>query len=192
MWIDELAELMPPPAIEARGAIAQTADWERAEVELGVKLPADYRAFLDRWGAGSIGPFMHPYTPAAGFHPVITLPSGVTGEARAYASLKENHPASLVWPVYPAHGSLMSFAVTDNGDYVGWLVGPGDPNDWPVAVVDDEYGNMQVFDGLTFGPFLLGVVTGRIRPEAFPDDLWNKTPLRFSPSQPQEKFLKAE
>ena len=37
----------------------------------------------------------------------------------------------------------------------------------------------QVFEGVTFGPFLVGLVTGSIRPEAFPD-LWTDTPLGFT------------
>lgn len=182
MWIDLLAEQMPPAAVEARTEADH--DWTRAADGLPVPLPREFRAFVDRWGTGTIGGFINLYTPAQGYHRVITLPDAVLSQADNYAQLKENHPTRMTLPVFPQPGSLMSFGVTDNGDYLGWVVGSGDADSWPVAVLDEEQRELQVFKDVTFGPFLLGVVTGSIRPEAFPEDLWDDTPLDFAPNPP--------
>lgn len=188
MWIDELAGVMPPPAAHERGAPATPQDWARAEAGLGHAIPADFRAFVDRWGPGRIGDFLGLDTPAPGYHPVMTLPGSALSEARAYDKLREHHPASHPWPVFPQPGSFLAFGTTDNGDHLGWIVDEGDPGNWPVAVVDDEYSTREVFEDLRFGPFLLELVTGRLRPRAFPDDLWDSLPLSFTPLAASDRF----
>lgn len=188
MWIDELAVLMPPPAAEERGAVASDSDWQRATEALGFVPPADFRAILDRWGPGMIGGFLGLDTPAPGYHPVATLPRSVQAQAEGYGQLKGNHPSLHPWPEFPALGSFMRLGVTDNGDYLGVLVGPGSPDSWPAAVFEDEYSGLEVFEDLTFGPFLLGIVTGRVRPDTFPDDLWDDLPMGFDPALPQAKY----
>lgn len=75
--------------------------------------------------------------------------------------------------------------VTDNGDYLGWIVGQGAPDTWPVAIWADEARTAAVIDGMTFGPFLVDLVRGKIRPADFPDDLWDN-PWAFEPREPRE------
>lgn len=180
MWLDELSVLMPPPA-DARRPAVSAEDWARAEAGLGFALPPDFKTFAETWGPGDIGGFFRAYTPISGYHPAISLPSGTLGQARAYATLKGNDPSFYPLPAFPAEGSLMSLAVTDNGDYIGLVVGPGETSRWPTAVLDSESRRVQVFEGQGFGPVILGVVSGALRPEQFPKDLWETTPLRFEP-----------
>lgn len=48
--LDELTSLVPPPD-ETPPAV----DWDAARGALGVDLPADYRALVERYGAGNLG-----------------------------------------------------------------------------------------------------------------------------------------
>ena len=183
-WISELNALMPPPPAEQRRVDWSADDWARVEVDLGRPIPADFRAFINGWGAGRLGDFLSPYVPAGPYHPAIVMPAAVRGPAGDYAMLKSPHPGFTL-PDFPADGSLMTFAVTDNGDYLGWIVGPGDPGSWPVAIWGDEERAAEVFDGESFGPFIVQLVQGGIRPAAFPDDLWDDSPWAFEPRSPR-------
>lgn len=180
MWIDDLALLIPPPPAEERTVTIEAGDWKAAEQKLGRPFPPDFKQFVETWGPGYIGNFVAFYTPTGNYSTAILLPAAVERPAKAYAELKQNWPAKYALPDFPADGSLMTAGVTDNGDYVGWIVSDAPPETWPVAVWGDEDGMPQVFEGVTFGPFLVGLVTGSIRPEAFPPQLWNDTPLGFT------------
>lgn len=186
MWVDELSMLMPPPADAQRTAIS-AEDWARVEAGIGFALPSDFKTFAEIWGPGDIGGFFRAYTPIAGYHPVMSLPSGTLGQAKAYATLKDNDPSFYPLPAFPAEGSLMSLAVTDNGDHIGLIVGSGETSRWPVAVLDSESRRVQVFEEAGFGPVLLGVVSGALRPADFPQDLWDATPLGFEPLTPKSE-----
>ena len=165
---------------------AQTAAWSEVEEALGVALPGDFKAFSSRWGAVSVGDFLTLYTALPGFHPVITWPSAALGQARAYASLHAHGGDFHPLPAFPQTGSLLSFAVTDNGDYVGWIIKEGNPADWPIAVLDEESRQVETFE-MGVAPFLLGVIAGEIRPRAFPDDLWDGGPLNARQLTPKQR-----
>lgn len=174
IWMDEIATFMPP---QDPAPVAQTAAWSGVEEALGVSLPDDLKAFSTRWGAVSVGDFLTLYTVLPGFHPVMTWPSAAQGQAQAYATLRAHGGDFYPLPAFPQTGSMLSFAVTDNGDYLGWIIDTGNPADWPIAVLDEESRQVETFD-MGIGPFLLGLIKGEIRPRAFPDDLWDDLPLK--------------
>lgn len=47
--VGQIAELMPPPA-----SAVVASPWDEAPSEVGFAFPADYREFVDLYGAGSI------------------------------------------------------------------------------------------------------------------------------------------
>ena len=180
MWIDDLAELIPPPSAQERAVTVKANDWKVVEDRLGRPFPPDFKLFVEVWGPGAIGEFVSFYTPAGNYSGAILAPKAVEAPARAYAELNLNWPTKYLLPNFPDNGSLMTAGVTDNGDYVGWIVSDARPDTWPVAVWGDEDGVPQVFEGVTFGRFLVGLITGLIRPAAFPPQLWDGEPMTFS------------
>lgn len=168
-WATELHRVMPPPA-EIRAA-PSAADWTAAETELGVTLPADYKQFLSVWGAPSIGRFFYLFAPGHP-NPVADLKKKADYVTYALSTLKAHHPRTYTAPVFPEAGGFLAWGITDNGDFLGWMVTGNDPDQWPAAVWGEEDGTPEVFEGIGFGGLLLGIVTGSIRPEAFPD-IWD-------------------
>lgn len=83
--------------------------------------------------------------------------------------------------MFPEAGGFLAWGLTDNGDFLGWMVMGRDPEAWPAAVWREEDGTPEVFEGTGFGALLTGIVTGTIRPAAFPDDVWNEVPLTMEP-----------
>lgn len=106
------------------------------------------------------------------------MPGAVFAFVETYATLKAHHPATFAMPIIPGPGGFLPFGITDNGDYLGWIIAPGDPDRWKVAVLQDEDGMPEV-TGMSFGPFILAFLRGNFRPEAFPDDLYETLPLGF-------------
>ncbi len=174
-WIDELTELLPPPA---PSQAVETIDWSSQEDALGVEVPEDFKVFVATYGAkgGALGDFIQILSPVTSKRSV-QLARAAVRENDAYATLKAHHPHAFPLQILPEPGSFLPWAVTDNGDYLGWIVGDGPSSDWPVAVLDDESGVPEVFE-ISFGDFMVGLVKGEITPSAFPGNLYMK-PMRF-------------
>ena len=63
MSLELLLKVLPPP-IEPYG-IDPGETWAKAEDELGIRLPSDYRQFVDRYGTGCIDGFLWVHSPLA-------------------------------------------------------------------------------------------------------------------------------
>lgn len=175
MWLDDLGALMPPPAAPLGGE----ARWEAVETATGLPVPADFKDFVAAYGEGGIGGFIWPLHPGSA-NRTLEMAHAVPAIDAAYATLRDGHPGRFPLPSLPAQGSFLPWALTDNGDYLGWIVTGRDAGSWPVAVLDDEDGTPERFD-MALGPFLVGLVAGEVRPRAFPPDVFEALPLRFEP-----------
>ena len=171
-WLDTLREIAPPPA-EVR-ELPGAAERSAAEAALKVGLPRDYVAFAEAWGPAYVGQFFHVFAPVPGRNGLVEKARGVT---EALSTLKAHHPQRCTAPVFPEAGGFLAWGLTDNGDFLGWMVTGRDPEAWPAAVWGEEDGTPEVFEGTGFGALLAGIVTGSIRPAAFPADVWDELPL---------------
>ncbi|MDO5621554.1 MAG: hypothetical protein Q4G24_08810 [Paracoccus sp. (in: a-proteobacteria)] len=109
------------------------------------------------------------------------LPHATISASEAYAILKRHHPTQLIHPNYPESGSMLMGGRTDNGDYLGWVIDRDLPlEQWAFAIWGHEE-DVRKLEGVTFGQFIVGVVKGDIRPEEFPDDIWDAVPLSYQP-----------
>lgn len=176
MWLDDLIAAMPPPVSPLGGE----AGWEAVESATGLPVPSDLKAFVAAYGEGGIGGFIWLLHPGSA-NRTVEMARAVPAIDAGYATLRQGHPASFPLPSLPAEGSFLPWALTDNGDHLGWIVEGRDPDLWPVAVLDDEDGVPERFP-LPLGAFLVGLVTGELRPEAVPPDVFATLPLRFEPA----------
>ena len=140
MWLDDLKATMAPPAIP----LGVEARWDEIQVEAELTIPADFKAFVEAYGEGSIGGFLWLLHPGSA-NRVVEMTGVVRAIDDAYATLRRSHPMTYLLPSLPEQGSFLPWALTDNGDYLGWLVEGCDPDAWPVAVLDDEDGRPERF-----------------------------------------------
>lgn len=141
---------------------------------------------MKTWGPSFIGRFMFAFSPA-GEQPGGELVRNAEYVSGALSQLKAHHSHRMTAPVFPEPGGFLSMGRTHNGDFIGWMTTGGQPENWPVAVWGDEDDSPQVFEGMAFGEFILGVVSGTLRPEAFPDDVWKPVPVTVEPIPPQNR-----
>ncbi|MFE3112391.1 hypothetical protein ACFXKJ_29935 [Kitasatospora indigofera] len=115
--------------------------WDLAEEVAGVRLPADYRAFVDLFGPGGLRGELGVVTP----RPLPGRPIGVgalsrmvnglvNGTGAAFKQMREDSPDLCPYPVHPEPGGLLPWAGNYNGDHCFWLTEGDDPDCWPVVV----------------------------------------------------------
>ena len=132
-WQDHLADLarlVPPPDSPFRAP----ADWATFESENGFRPPADYRALLDAYGAGTFDAPLGGLTIAQPVHPQRTFLEGNRWARDNLRGLQRRFPTlEPPWPVYPEPGGFLPFASDDTSWTVGWLT-HGSADAWTVAI----------------------------------------------------------
>jgi hypothetical protein len=158
---DELLALVAPPEDPP-----PPPDWEAVERDLGVRLPADYKWLVERYGPGSFGRFLHVLTPG-GESQYVRLEAVAR---RAVQLLDSARETGLPLPIPPEE--LLPVAVTDNGDTVYWVRRPADdPDAWHIAANGARNTKWPEFDGGVVA-FLASVMSGAhpvdVLPASFP------------------------
>lgn len=164
--LQELLQVLRAPISPVEPALAE--DLDDAERRLGVRLPADYRAFAEMFGSGSIGGFLHIASPSSR-NEYIRLVDSHEAQVEILHELRDSGAEELPYPIHPEPGGLILWAETSNGDCCYWVADPrDDPDAWPIAVNEarapywfDHPGPMTVF--------LADLVARRIELPIFPD-----------------------
>jgi hypothetical protein len=111
-------------------------DWPAVEAELRVGLPADYRAFVERFGAGSINQELYvdtPFAPSAYFD----LIAAHAEWAQALRQLHHEFPEYQPYPPYPPLGGLLLWGKTNTRVSLSWRTDDPDPDAWPIVLDND-------------------------------------------------------
>ena len=181
MSIEALRKVAPPPAIPIAPFMGS---WGPLELQLRSKLPEDYKSLVRLYGLGSFLDFFFFYLPQSRDR-YVRLEAEISVVCKIFAN-----DESLPYPVWPNPGGLLPVGRTDNGDYIFWLT-EGEPADWRVVVWDRGLilDACETFD-CDLTTFIAGVITGEIRPTAFPEDLLPYeppfTPLAADPPDDEE------
>jgi hypothetical protein len=174
-----LEALLTPP----RTVVAATP-WELSRAEVGFDFPSDYRAFIDRYGGGTLtragtpmrfsvmNPGEDQWCPDgpsgfAGFVDVTVselrprfaggCPDAGPAPRPARPGARPAPPAR--YPVLPDPGGLLAWGSTDDGDCFFWLTQDPDPDRWPVVLWSRCEEAAHRFDG-GMVEFLLAVLRG--------------------------------
>jgi hypothetical protein len=164
--VGQIAELLEPP----RSGHPATP-WKDAAAEVGFEFPADYRAFVDVYGGGSLNDELHLRVPTlrqssgerrtgfAGFVDQTT-----EGLGRSISEMRENALAldddeTYPLPILPEPGGLLIWGTTSNGDMCFWDTSPIDPDRWTVVVFLLSGKIWDRFDG-GMADFLVAMLRG--------------------------------
>ncbi|MFJ5233298.1 SMI1/KNR4 family protein [Kitasatospora sp. NPDC088391] len=148
--------------------------WAASEAWLGLALPADYKAFLDLYGPGSVDGYLELDRPT----------DGGSAEADRLWSTGAADGAAPVpgpWPPHPAEGGLVPWGADAHGNRYWFLTEEPDPDDWRI-VVESEAGEWFETAG-TFTDFLLRCFDRIDRPP-FLARAWPTAGARYHPYAP--------
>jgi len=174
---DRLARLLPRP----HGI--RPKDWTAVRHRLGTDLPADYKAFVDRYGGGYVDGYLWVLEPdcANPYYDLFTSTEERTEANQELWDGGEKKPAE----VDGTGARLIPWASTDNGEFLYWLVRPGvRPDDWTV-MVNEARGPWWEHRETGFSAFLAGTLAGEIHCEI----LWSRYPASPHTFQPSADFV---
>jgi len=128
--LSELRLLLQPPAAPYGAPV----DWAEFERENAFLPPADYRALLDRYGAGTLTAGVGGLVLLQPMHPKRSFLDGNRWMRDNLRGLQRIDPTGVPqWPIYPDAGGFLPFAVDESSWTLGWLA-DGAPDDWTVAI----------------------------------------------------------
>ncbi|MFE3109184.1 SMI1/KNR4 family protein [Kitasatospora indigofera] len=156
--IDDLIRLVEPPANPVHG----NGDWAQAEAALGLGLPADFKALVERYGFGQFVGFISPLTPFGGRNLLVEQAQGLLDGERSF---RRRNPEKCPYPFHPEPGGLLPWAGVDSGARLCWLT-DGEPDSWTVVAWSPRSWYYEAHDVGAVG-FLHGLLSGRITTEAF-------------------------
>jgi hypothetical protein len=133
-------------------------DWNTVQERLGTPLPADYRRFVDRFGAGTVGA-LRVFVPdvAAPEFDLFGLVERVGREAEVF---RASTTPKFGGPYHPQRGGLIPWGEMDGGLYFFWIPAGDDPDVWPVAISDPSWMGTYMPDK-SFSRFLADYMAGK-------------------------------
>ena len=129
-------------------------------MKLGLKLPADYRKFIDTYGSGLFADFYMVYNPFASSELInlIVCVNRVCGYNR---TSQTSNPSRFPYPYFPEPNGLLPWGRDENGNDYFWLR-KGSPATWQV-VQDSNRGSGILLQPYTMTGFLAGVLEGKVK-----------------------------
>ena len=175
MTIDALAVLIPPPDEPCERP--DLRDWAQLEAELGLTFPDDFKQFLWLYGSGKIDDFLWVLNPASANENLHLL----TQLARFTEAMTEVQSYGEIVPykLFPEHGYILPFALTDNGDVMFWITAPHE-GPWRVGIGAARESAWEEWD-MPMTNLLSKILSSDIETPLFPSSFPSK-PAGFSPS----------
>ncbi|MGK5642423.1 SMI1/KNR4 family protein, partial [Streptomyces sp. URMC 126] len=173
--IAHLIQSVPPPQS------AQPKEWHRVEAQMGTALPTDYKQLVDTYGGGVFDDaiwLLEPWCPNE-FYDLITENEDRPDILAQLWALGEPKPAVLE----EDGNRVVAWALTENGDYLYWLVRPGqDPDEWTVMVKEGR-GPLWESHPMGCAQFIeAALLTGSAQSEIFGDYPLDEHQFRSSES----------
>jgi len=141
---DALAEILGPAP-----STPPEVDWAGVEQLVGIRLPADYRSFVDQYGAGMFWDLRIAAPHAAGEFDLVEL-------LRRRVVARTTGQEITAGPIYPEHEGVFSWGETSDGWVLGWATVGDDPDLWGTVVARSK-GITVLSAALSFSGFLVGL-----------------------------------
>ena len=164
--LDPLLALLPEPSQPVDAP--RSADWAAFESRLGLRLPDDYKRYLERYGSGVVDRFLWVLNPFS-TNPNIRFPDASEQQLSILRWIREQGTEALPYPVYPEPGGVLLWAESANGDCFYWITSNGSPDEWPVTVNEARAPKWRDHPGPMTA--LLGdLLDGTVRIDFFPSN----------------------
>lgn len=165
--IDSLIAILRPPLNPLE--VPEVPEWIKIERQVGTELPADYKAFIERYGTGSIADFIWIDNPWSKNKFLCLTERLRSLSGPMLEELLRLFPEELPFRVFPESNGLLPFGGTDNGEILAWET-RGNNSDWNVLVMDTREPRYFRHPG-NLASFLEQLLTGRIRCPIFRKDV---------------------
>lgn len=190
--LEELSAAIGPPR-----TTPFPVDWAGVEARLGLRLPADYRAFAEAYGPALVGDWLWVLVPhdsdRGGYFHELAQWQGLHRTLRDQAA--QAHPYAF----HPEPGGLLLWGTTRGTDNLFWDTGAAaDPDDWPTRAYGKADGHPETWRSMPMPAtsVIAGLIRGELalHPEASPARwsaswqplAWSFSPLRLDGGFPEQ------
>ncbi|WP_457033735.1 SMI1/KNR4 family protein [Kitasatospora sp. P5_F3] len=137
-----LSDLLVPCGRSSEAAPLDAAEVAEAERLLGIRLPSDYVAFIETYGAGMVGTeelwITSPHNPSEG--------GSVVNLAELFWEQAPEHFSPLL-PAEVSADMLLRWGFTEDCTHLFWLMTGDDSDAWPIAELYEDGGPLTVHEG---------------------------------------------
>lgn len=160
---ERVRRLAEAAGIEASAGRAY--DWAAIEGGLGVRLPSDYKRIAESFPEGWFRLFAEVRLPDS---ESVMLDEFALDVLRTMQEVGEDEEEDCPFRAYPEPGGLLLCGWLRGSGFVFWVTGPGDPDEWPLVLLEETYDYWERFEG-TLSQFLTEVALGRFDASRFHD-----------------------
>ncbi|WP_267244254.1 SMI1/KNR4 family protein [Streptomyces sp. PR69] len=153
-------------------------DWERAEAEIGTRLPADYKEYVYWFGPGGFEDYLYICVPGVE-NSMQELAAILAREQTAARRRAEQFKLPPRVPLFPEPGGWLPWGYTTGGDAVYWVTSSDDPDRWTIAGRPGRGDDFAYFDG-GFAAFLHTYVWDTVEMH-FLSEAEEDVPIPFEP-----------
>jgi hypothetical protein len=174
--LQRLRQLLPPPADPVEPG--RPDGWPAVEAALGTGLPADFKAFTELYGSGTVDDFLYLFNPfTAGEDGNLLVEKDRV--LAAYHQTRARFPERLALPPFPEEGGVLPLGRTDNGDELYWVT-DGQPDGWPVVLLESRAALQEVHPMPVTG-FLAALAANQLTSRILPTDVLSRPRHQFTP-----------
>lgn len=154
MGIERIKEIMAVPAHKMDSVGHQ---WDLFPSDLAMTLPTVYKEFLSAYGTGVINEFLWILNP-------FSANKNLNIEKMRYYQFSYRHMQEVFPDDYERNvpGSFLTWASTDNGDGVFWVIDGGHSNEWQVGIHSSDQGEEEL-TGLNTTQFFESLVKNTLK-----------------------------
>ncbi|EOU9551259.1 SMI1/KNR4 family protein [Cronobacter dublinensis] len=173
IMINKLTQILPPPASPSDSGKGKT--WPL--IPGSIKFPSDYVDFINTYGSGRIADFIVIFNPFSKDENVNFFDQyNYISEDLGY--LIESDSDYYKYKLYPDDNGLIPVGVTDNGDYIFWVVtSKENSNQWGTAVIPSRSPDVEYFK-CNLVSLIEQILDKSLKASSLPDDFPSK-PLIF-------------
>ncbi len=167
-------------ALPNGGSSGESIDWGVVEQSWGTPFPEDFKAFMGKYGRGTIDNILAIATPMDGIRtPGVLRCRNLTPTTPIECRVERRH---VTYPAWPAPGSLIGWGTTGGGLDLYWCTRSEAPALWTI-VVRAYHGGSAAEHRMGMVEFLVRMLGSRQqRPDNIPDIL----------GSPHSRFIHAD
>ncbi|WP_072035264.1 SMI1/KNR4 family protein [Dickeya fangzhongdai] len=165
MTMLKLNSILVPPDFPNESGSGDT--WP--SIDEGITFPNDYVEFISNYGTGRIANFIAIFSPFTQNYDLNFFEQKKL-IIEDFNYLNNEDPDYFKYNLYPEKNGLLPIGVTDNGDYIFWVVCDLNNSDaWGTAIVASRSPDIEYFDE-NITSLLSGVLLRKIKPDSLPSN----------------------
>ncbi|OAT48886.1 hypothetical protein M997_0808 [Proteus hauseri ATCC 700826] len=163
MNLENLNKILPPPIFSYEAG--QNTEWPL--IDNKYSFPNDYIEFITQYGSGKIDNFLTLFNPFSN-NDDLNFFKQKEWIISDLSELNKSDPEYYLFPLYPNINGLLPIGITDNGDYLFWVISSDNSNLWNIAIIASRSPDIEYQQG-NLTHFINNILSRKIRCMSFPE-----------------------